>query len=130
MAVASSLDGFMIRAAELAQARARSPAVRAFAAQLSKDHFSISAQLSFAGRRLNQLPSGRLLDNHSRRLAALEASSDFDATYRREMARSLATAYEYHHRYAAKGDSATLRSVARYAAGVIARNAGALRRIR
>jgi putative membrane protein len=130
MAVASSIDVLMIRAAELAQTRAGSAALRAFAAKLSQDHFSISSQLSFAGRRLNQLPSGQLLDNHAARLAALQASADFDAVYRTEVRRTLAAAYEYHNRYAQRGDSPTLRPVARYAAGVIARDLDALRRVR
>lgn len=130
MAVASSIDVLMIRAAELAQSRARNQALRAFASRLSRDHFSISAQLSFAGRRLNQLPSGSLLDNHAQRLAALNASGDFDGAYRREMTRTLTAAYEYHNRYATKGDSPTLRPVARYAANVIARNLAALRGLR
>ena len=130
VAVASSLDVLMIRSAELAQTRARSAALRAFAAELSRDHFSISSQLSFAGRRLNQLPSGQLLDNHAQRLAALEASTDFDAAFRSEVRRTLTAAYEYHNRYASRGDSPTLRPVARYAAGVIAGNLDALRRVR
>ena len=130
VAVASSIDVLMIRAAELAQTRSRSTALRAYASNLSQDHFSISAQLSFAGRRINQLPSGQLLDNHAARLAALHASSNFDGSYRIEVRRTLTAAYEYHNRYAQKGDSPTLRPVARYAAGVIARDLDALRRVR
>lgn len=130
LAVASSIDAMVIRAAKLAETRARSPALRAFAGKLGRDHFSISSQLSFAGRRINQLPSGRLLDNHAQRLGALQASADFDSAFRSEMRRTLSAAYEYHNRYAARGDSPTLRPVARYAAGVIARNVDALRSIR
>jgi len=128
--VASSIDRMMIRGAELAQARAGDPRLRDFAAQVGRDHRSISAQLSFAGRRLNQLPMGRLLDNHAERLARLETSSDFDSAYRGEMRRSLAAAYEYHDRYATRGDSPTLRPVARYAADLIARNLERLRSLR
>ena len=128
--VTSSIDRMMIRGSELAQARARSARLRGFAAQVAKDHLSISAQLSFAGRRLNQLPTGRLLDNHAERLAALERSADFDSAYRREMARSLSAALEYHNRYAAQGESPTLRPVARFAAQLIAKNLEALRSLR
>ncbi|HET7816462.1 MAG TPA: DUF4142 domain-containing protein [Sphingomicrobium sp.] len=127
VATASSLDQLMIRSAGLAALRARDPRLRDFAARVKSDHEAIAAQLSFAGRRINQLPTGRLLDNHAARLAALEASSDFDSAYRREMARSLAAAYEYHARYAARGDSPTLRPVARFAADTIARNVERLR---
>ena len=128
--VASSIDRMIVRASELAQTRARDPRLRAFAQQLAKDHLSISAQLSFAGRRLNQLPTGRLLDNHSARLAALESSADFDAAYMREMSSSLSAALEYHSRYARRGESPTLRPVARYAAQVIDKNLRALRPLR
>lgn len=127
VATASSLDQLMIRSAELAAARARDPRLRDFAAQVKRDHEAIAAQLSFAGRRLNQLPTGQLLDNHAARLAALEAAGDFDSAYRREMARSLSAAHEYHARYAAGGDSPTLRPVARFAADTIARNVQRLR---
>jgi len=127
VATASSLDQLMIRAAGLAAARASDPRLRDFAAQVKRDHEAIAAQLSFAGRRLNQLPSGRLLDNHAARLAALEASGDFDSAYRREMARSLSAAHEYHARYAARGDSPTLKAVARFAADTIARNVERMR---
>lgn len=127
VATASSIDQLMIRAAELAQARARDAGLRDFAAQVKRDHQAIAAQLSFAGRRINQLPTGRLLDNHAQRLAALEASGDFDSAYRREMARSLSAAFEYHDRYAARGDSPTLKPVARFAADTIARNVQRLR---
>ena len=124
---ASSLDQLMIRAADLAQIRARDARLRDFAAQVKRDHQAIAAQLSFAGRRINQLPTGRLLDNHAQRLAALEASGDFDSAYRREMARSLSAAFEYHDRYAARGDSPTLKPVARFAADTIAGNVRRLR---
>lgn len=130
MTTASSIDRFMIRAAELAEARARDARLRNFAAEVKRDHEAIAAQLSFAGRRLNQLPTGRLLDNHAARLAALEVSADFDAAYRREMGRSLSAAYEYHNRYASKGESPTLRPVARFAAQTIAGNVQQLRGIR
>jgi len=122
VATAASLAQLMIRSAELAALRARDPRLRDFAAGVKRDHEAIAAQLSFAGRRLNQLPSVRLLDNHAARLTALEASGDFDSAYRRELARSLSAAHEYHARYAARGDSPTLRPVARFAADTIARN--------
>lgn len=127
VAVSSSIDRLMIEAAKLAEIRARDPRLRHFAEQIRRDHFSISAQLSFAGRRLNQLPTGRLADNHQQRLAALAGSADFDSAYRAEMGRSLAAALEYHRRYAETGDSPTLRSVARYAAGLVAGNLARLR---
>ena len=127
--VASSVDRLMIRAAELAEARASDPRLRSFAAQVKRDHQGIAAQLSFAGRRLDLLPTGRLLNEHAERLALLQAAADFDGAYRREMLRAHEAAAEHHRRFADRGDSPTLRPVARFAAETIARNLGRLQAI-
>jgi len=124
---ASSVDRFMIAAAELAQSRARDPRLRDFAGRVKRGHEAISAQLSFAGRRLNLLPGGRLSDHHARRLSALQAAADFDSAYRSEMRRSHEAALAYHRRYARDGDSPTLKPVARFAADTISDNLQALR---
>lgn len=127
VATASSVDRFMIAAAELAQARARDPRLRDFAGRVKRSHEAISAQLSFAGRRLNLLPSGRMGDHHSNRLRALQAAADFDSAYRSEMMRTHQAALEHHRRYARDGESPTLKPVARFAADTISDNLQALR---
>lgn len=124
---ASSVDRFMISAAELAQSRARNPRLRDFAAQVKRDHEAIAAQLSFAGRRLNLLPSGRMWNHHGERLQALQVAADFDAAYRREMLRAHEAALDHHRRFADRGESPTLRPVARFAAETIAGNLARLR---
>lgn len=123
----SSVDRFMINAADLAQSRARDQRLRDFAAQLKRDHEAIAAQLSFAGRRLNLLPDGRLLNHHAERLQRLQAAGDFDAAYREEMLRTLEAALAHHRRFAQSGTSPTLRPVASFAAERIERNLRTLR---
>jgi predicted outer membrane protein len=127
--IASSFDRLMISAAELAEARTGDPRLRSFAAQVKRDHQGIAAQLSFAGRRLDLLPTGRLLNEHVERLELLQAASDFDGAFRREMRRAHQAAAEHHRRFADRGDSPTLRPVARFAAETIARNLGRLQAI-
>ena len=119
---AASFDLFAIRAAELAATRARDPHVQAQASAELADHRGLSAQQSFAGRRLNLLPSAAMGNSDSRRLAFLAAAVDFDAAYQREM-----IARHLHHLsisrdVAARSPSPTLRPVARHAAVVLARH--------
>ena len=64
VAMASSIDLFEIRSAELALQRSRDADHRALAEMLIEAHKGTSAQLSFAGRRLNLLPSATLLPRH------------------------------------------------------------------
>lgn len=119
---AASFDLFVIRASEMAAVRARDPGVRAQASAELADHRGLGAQLSFAGRRLNLLPSDQMGRSDAERLALLEASADFDAAYTKQM---IAT-HLYHLKVsgdvAMRGTSPTLRPVARNAADVIARH--------
>jgi predicted outer membrane protein len=96
--------------------------VQAQASAELSDHRGLSAQLSFAGRRLNLLPPGGMLNSDSERLALLAGSADFDAAYKQQMI----AAHQYHLKLsrdvAARGLSPTLRPVARNAALVLARH--------
>ncbi len=125
----ASFDMFVIRASELAAGRARDPALRAHAAAELADHRGLSAQLSFAGRRLDLLPPGGMGKADANRLALLQASAAFDAAYKKQMV----AAHEYHltvsSEVASRSASPTLRPVARNAAGVIARHLAELRRL-
>ena len=115
MAAASSIDLFEIRSAELALARAQNPFHRNFAQTMIADHKGTSAQLSLAGRRLNLLPSANLQPAHQAMLDELSASSDFDATYSRQQIAVHEAALKLHSDFAARGESPTLRTVARNA---------------
>jgi putative membrane protein len=124
---AASASLFMIRASDLAQSRSRSAAVRAFARTARGDHEGIGSQLSFAGRRLNLLPSATLLPTHRATLSALETSAAFDADYRRSVERVLRDDYALHAAFARSGSSATLRPVATMAAPIVGRELASVR---
>ena len=129
MAAASSIDLFEIRSAELALTRTQNPALRNFARTMIADHQGTSAQLSLAGRRLNLLPAATLLPAHQAMADALSASSDFDPTYRRQQIAVHQAALKLHGDFAGRGESPTLRAVARNAGPIIRRHLDMLRRL-
>ena len=129
MAAASSIDLFVIRSSELAQTRATNPGLRDFARAMIADHNGTSAQLSFAGRRLNLLPAAALLPAHQAMFDELSASGDFDATYRRQQTAVHQAALKLHGDFAARGESPTLRTVARNAVPIERRHLDLLRRM-
>jgi putative membrane protein len=93
------------------------------------DHNGTSAQLSFAGRRLNLLPSATLLPMHQAMLDELSASGNFDATYRSQQIAVHQAALKLHGDFAARGESPTLRTVARNAAPIERRHLDLMRRL-
>jgi putative membrane protein len=130
VAAASSIDLFEMRSAELAMQRARDPSNRAYAQQVLSAHEGTSAQLSFAGRRLNLLPSGSLNAEHQALFNALQAAGNFDDTYRAQQGIVVAEGIKLHGGYAKAGDSPTLRPIAANAENVMRANLQALRRAR
>jgi len=129
MAMASSIDLYEIRSSELALTRARSAAHRDFARRMIADHKGTSAQLSLAGRRLNLLPSATLLPRHQAMMDELSASGDFDAIYHRQQIAVHQAAVKLHGDFAARGESATLRPVAKNAAAIVRRHLDMMRRM-
>ena len=129
MAMASSIDLYEIRSSQLALTRARAPAHRDFARRMIADHNGTSAQLSMAGRRLNLLPSASLLPRHQAMFDELSASGDFDATYHRQQIAVHEAALKLHSDFAARGESSTLRPVAKNAAGIVRRHLDMMRRM-
>ena len=130
VAAASSIDLYEMRAAQLAFERAQDPANRALAQTLLSAHQGTSAQLSFAGRRLNLLPSAELNPDHQAMLAALAATPDFDNTYRAQQTIVLQEGVKLHSGFAKSGISPTLQPVAQNAENVMRANLDALRRSR
>ena len=112
LAMAASVDLFEVKSSQLAQSRASNGQVRAVAAMLLDAHEGTSAQLSLAGRRLNLLPSATLLRVHQSMLDELDASANFDATWRRQQVEVHRVAVKLHGDFAARGESPTLRPVA------------------
>ncbi len=126
VATAASIDLYHVRAGELAMERgdARS---RDYATRLVADHRGTAAQLSFAGRRLNLLPSAQMAPPHQAMVDELASSGDFDATFRRQQLDIHLSSQRMHAAFAARGDSPTLRPVASNAAAAEARHLALLR---
>ena len=127
VAAASSIDLFEMQSAELALQRASDPATRAFAERVLNAHQGTSAQLSYAGRRLNLLPSAALSAQHQAMIDALRASADFDGTYRAQQRTVIEQGVKLHGDFARSGASPTLRPIAENAGNVMRANLLALR---
>jgi len=126
---AASIDLFVVKSCELAPLRSATPALRRAAEQLLADHQGTASQLSFAGRRLDLLPSASLLPQHQAMLDELAASSDFDRAFVRLQRAVHGQALALHSDYARRGGSPTLRPVAANAAAVEQRHLSLLNRL-
>ena len=126
---AASIDLFVVRSCELAALRSVTPTLRRTAEQLLADHQGTASQLSFAGRRLDLLPSASLLPQHQAMLDELAASSDFDRTFVRLQRSVHGQALALHADYARRGASPTLRPVAANAAAIEQRHLSLLNRL-
>lgn len=126
MAFAASSALFAVRASNFAEARGSTNKIKKFASQVVMDQTGIGAQLSFAGRYIDLLPSSRPLPEHQAMLDRLATASDFDGTYKAQLAKVLREAAAAHRAFEANGDSPTLRPVARFAAPVCEKNLAAL----
>ncbi len=90
-------------------------------------HKGTSAQLSFAGRRLNLLPPATLDPKRQALLEQLRSSADFDRLYREQQSTVHVEALALHRSYAARGTSPTLRPVASAMVPIIERHIRLLR---
>jgi len=130
LATASSIDLYEVKSAQLALQRSQESANRALAERTLSTHQGTSAQLSYAGRRLNLLPSATLNSEHQAMLDALAATNDFDNIYRAQQNIVLQEGVKLHSNYAKAGSSPTLRPVAANAESVMRANLEALRNSR
>ena len=121
-ALASSIDLFEIRSAQMALERSADQRNRTIAQSAIESANGTSAQLSMAGRRLDMLPSATLLPEQQLLLDQLAASNNFDETYRTQQLRVNREAVKLHGDFAKGGQSPTLRPVARNAEEVYRRN--------
>ena len=128
MQLASSSSLFAIRASEIAAERSANINTRSAAQTIIRDQGGVASQLSFAGRRIELLPTAALSAEQSAELDRLRESPDFDSDYRRAVGGVLARAYEAHRAFAQSGSSPTLIPVARMAAPVTKKNLDSLNR--
>lgn len=129
MAFTASSALFAVRASNFAESRGSTNKIKKFAGQVVMDQTGIGAQLNLAGRYINLLPSSQLLPEHLAMLQALATASDFDGTYKAQLAKVLRQSAAAHRAFEASGDSPTLRPVARFAAPVCEKNLAGLQKL-
>jgi putative membrane protein len=129
VAQAASIDLFVIRSSELALVRSPSASVRTFASRMIEAHQGTSAQLAFAGRRLDLLPPATMLPQQQAMYDQIDSSSDFDRTYLRLQRAAHGAALSLHSNFARLGSSPTLRPVAANAEAVERSHLEMLRRL-
>lgn len=127
---AGSIDLFVIRSSELLLARSHDLRLRDHAREVIRDHNGTSGQLSFAGRRLNQLPSVRLRPEHEAMMRELLQTSDYDNVYWRQQVAVHEEAIDLHGNFAAGDGSPTLKPVATAALEIERRHLARLRAMR
>ena len=112
VARAGSYDQLVVRASELVAQSGGDPATLRLAAMLAEDHRGLAAQLSFAGRRLDLLPSATLVSPHDGWFSSFETAADRPTAFRQLMRRVHQNSYAMHAAMARSGSSPTLRAVA------------------
>jgi putative membrane protein len=115
---ATAIDLFQLRAADIALQRGSGQA-RSFALESRRQHQAISAQMSFAGRYLDMLPSRELPADYQQMLATLLSAPNFNTVYLAQQRRIAPRALKLHADYSRSGDSPTLRPVAKFAAQAV-----------
>ena len=120
VARAASASLFVIKASEQIAEREGYSGLGQAARRFQSEQQGVGSQLSFAGRRLNLLPSATLLPADQMLLDELRASANPGATYVRQLKNSLPRALSLHRQYQRYGTSPTLRPVAAMAAPVFA----------
>jgi putative membrane protein len=111
---ATAIDLFQLRAADIAMQHGSGRA-RSVALEAKRQHQAISAQMSFAGRYLNLLPSRSLPPEYQQMLSTLLSGADFNGVYLAQQRVVLARALKLHSNFAERGQSPTLRPVAQFA---------------
>jgi predicted outer membrane protein len=125
----TSFELLSIQSAEVALRRSTDGRVRSAAARSLLDHNGLSAQLAFAGRRLNILPPRTLHPSHQRMLGHLINSTNVDQAYVAQQRSVSKAAFQLHSRYLQSGNSSTLRGVAQFAVSVFAADLKRFRRL-
>jgi putative membrane protein len=115
-------DQFAMQSSQLALQTSPSPAVRAFAQNLTNGHAQLSAELNGAATATGvAAPQIVMLPHHSAQLGQLQymRGAEFDAAYRNMQITALAQALDAHQRYAATGELSALRNFAANAVPLI-----------
>jgi putative membrane protein len=126
-------DAYEVAAGKIAQNRAKSPEVKAFAAMMVKDHTSsteaIKAAMKAGG--LPDVPPPPLDDRRKGMIDNLNAAgdNDFDLAYLHQQLGAHIEALELHKGYASRGDNAALKEAAAKITPVVEKHLAEVRRI-
>jgi putative membrane protein len=120
--MAAASDLYEIQSSQLAQTRARSPAVLDFAQMMIADHTNTTRQLTAAAQASGMGPvAPALLPMQARMMDQLSAApaDGFDRVYLDQQVQAHQTALALHSNYARNGDTPQLRTVAAAATPIV-----------
>jgi putative membrane protein len=120
--MAAASDLYEIQSSQLAQSRARSPAVRDFAQMMIADHTNTTRQLTAAAQASGMGPvAPALLPMQARMMDQLRAApaDGFDRVYLDQQVQAHQMALALHANYARNGDTPQLRTVAAAATPIV-----------
>jgi putative membrane protein len=119
--MAAASDLFEIQSSQLAATRAQRSEVREFAQMLVTHHTQTTAQLTAAAQASGGMPQPTLTPMQATMMQELQqAPADgFDQVYMRQQVPAHEMALALHRNYAARGDTAALRTVAGAAVPVV-----------
>jgi putative membrane protein len=121
VAMAASSDMYEIQSSQLAMSRSQNGSIRNFAQMMVQHHTQTSQQLMAAAQASGTpMPAG-MMPMHARMLQELQGANGmaFDRMYRTQQVMAHQQALALHSNYAARGDNATLRSVAATATPIV-----------
>ena len=130
---AAIADMYEVAAGKIAETRAKSPEVQAFARMMVKDHTksteALKTALKTAG--LAVTPPAEMDERRKGMLQNLQAAgdSDFDLAYLHQQLAAHVEALELHKGYADHGDNPTLKDVAAKITPVVEQHLGEIKRI-
>jgi putative membrane protein len=130
---ASIANLYDIQAGQIAEQRAQSPDVKAFAQMIVKDHTKIADEMSaiLNSADVKTKPAGNLDARHTALIQKLKgaSASNFDEVFLRQQLDAHVEALKLMNKYAAHGDNAVLRTLAARYAPILRRHLDDVRRI-
>jgi putative membrane protein len=119
--MAAASDLFEIQSSPLAATRAQRAEVREFAQMLVTHHTQTTAQLTAAAQASGGMPQPMLTPMQASMMQELQQApaGGFDQAYLRQQVPAHEMALELHRDYAARGDTAALRTVAAAAVPIV-----------
>lgn len=121
VAQAAASDMFEIQSSQIALQKSQAAPVRQFAQMMVDHHTMTTRDLTAAAQKAGLTPPSTLPPDKAQKIAALQSApaAGFDAAYMREQVQGHQEALALHQSYAAGGDNADLKGVARKAVPIV-----------